>query len=200
MSKILSALRQVNDTRQSFGFASAVAYPAEGMMNSTIGTALKKMVRPKKDDYLSASSIIEKGYMTDRFNFRYETPLLILVVIVSVASLILSIRTFSEMKSANYTSVVLAKEAVSQKQKVGDLEQLFNQTRKDFSQKVDGLTSEMDALKGQLKDRETKIAQLTATNGQLAKTVEDLKWTSQNLTEKIVNVTSQLNSLKTNPQ
>ena len=104
------------------------------------------------------------------------------------------------MKSANYASVVLAKDAVLQKQKVDDLEKMFDQARKDYAQRVDGFKNDLDSLKGALKDRDQKITELTTANGQLVKTVEDLKWTAQNLTEKIVNVTSQLNTLKTNPQ
>src|SRR3989338_2561627 len=185
MSKMISALKQLSETRNNFGFASAVVYPAGGVMTSTIGTALKKITKPKKEDYLSASSIIEKGYAAERPGFQYDTLFLALVVIISFASLILSIWTFSEMKSANYASVVLAKDAVLQKQKVDDLEKMFDQARKDYAQRVDGFKNDLDSLKGALKDRDQKITELTTANGQLVKTVEDLKWTAQNLTEKI---------------
>lgn len=197
MSKILNALKEASEIQHGFSYA---ATPGQSTtlahsLVSQIGMAMKKLIETKKDSFLSASNVFEKEYRSEKQSFNWQSLLLAIVMVLSVASLILSVKTFSQMKAANYTAVVLTKDAILQKQKFGDFEKSLSQLRKDSDLQIERLSKDMTTLKAALQQREAKIAELTTANNKLTTTVEDFKWTAKNLTDKIVTITTQLDSV-----
>lgn len=194
MSKTLDALKRVSEIRENSADMPGFKNPQTAVHPSVVAApgiqARNFMPSP------ASFSPVYNGHSQDRSrqDSRFQNIILMLLAVVGLASLLLSFRTFTEIRKVNAVSSSAIKDLALQKSKIATLETAVAQMNDDAVSKEKALKDKLNKVMIALDQNKEKIEDLSRENKQLRSLTGDLKWSIQSLNEKYMRLNAQVQS------
>ena len=170
MSKILEALKKVSHLRNETGEnQNTIAQGAPGSRKAISG------VHP-----------------------IFQNTMLVIVTLIGMVSLSFSVRVLSEMKKNNIASINFYSELIAQKKKIDGFSTALSDLQAKQALQVNSLKTKYDTLSALQKETDTELRKVISTHGEFRGAIKDLKWTTENIAEKMTSMNTELNNLKPN--
>ena len=198
MSKTLDALKKLSQLRDNN--MGGISLPDHGGAIPHSIVSDHGIRSEKYQSHEERNLVLDEATHNNGFHRKqgavFQNIMLMVVAVITAASLFLCLKTLSEVKHINHSSVLVASDLALQKDRINALEKTVAKVQFKQESQVEDLKTHLNTLTATLKKEDRKIAELTAANSDLSSAVKDLKWSMQNLTDKYVSVNAQLNNLK----
>ncbi len=198
MSKTLDALKKLSQLRDNN--MGGISLPDHGGAIPHSIVSDHGIRSEKYQSHEERNLVLDEATHNNGFHRKqgavFQNIMLMVVAVITAASLFLCLKTLSEVKHINHSSVLVASDLALQKDRINALEKTVAKVQFKQESQVEDLKTHLNTLTTTLKKEDTKIAELTTINSDLSSAVKYLKWSMQNLTDKYVSVNAQLNNLK----
>ena len=187
MSKIAEALKKAEELRKVNGMVSA-------QQNNT---GLHSMLNTPDVSIERSAVNIAESIANDREQapvFSFQNSMLIALALICLISLLLSTRTFSEIKRTNQSAVVMTHMIASHEAKIGALEKTISDMQLHNAAEAESLKTKLNTVSTVSKKIETKVNDLTSAQGELRSSINGFKWSLSHLTDRLNSIADQGNT------
>ena len=189
MSKIADALKKAEELRKNNH--PAPAQQGSVVLSHSMIDSAGIVLDRRESDVLGVST----SDQTQAPAFTFQSSMLIAVALICLFSLLLSARTFAEIRRANNSNSIAVNSIALHEAKIGNLEKSLSDMRQNNESQMADLKIKLNAASVSIKKYEGKINELTVANSDLRSTINDVKWSNKKLAEKLAVVTNKVNSL-----
>lgn len=189
MSKIVDALRKAEEIRKNNDAVSAQQNSAaiHSIMSSPVVSTNTRAL-PLAEAYANGNDQAAPV-------FSFQNSMLIALALICLVSLLLSTRTFSEIKRTSQSALTMTHMIASHEAKISTLEKTISDMQLRNAAEVESLKTKLNTVSIASKKVETKVNDLASAQSELRSSVNEFKWSLSHLTDRLNAIAEQGNTL-----